>query len=74
MFKWSSLGNAVLIVGCQSPAAVVVRQQSIIACAAMERDRTGDSYYGESNLHLMLADGSQAWTVPFGACHVTEAN
>jgi translation initiation factor 2A len=29
-------------------------------------DKTGKSYYGESGLHLLLADGSYQGTVPFG--------
>lgn len=39
---------------------------ALLVIANTERDRTGDSYYGSSSLHLLHADGSKQWLVPFG--------
>jgi translation initiation factor 2A len=40
--------------------------QALLIETRTSTDKTGKSYYGESNLHLLFADGSYQGTVPFG--------
>jgi translation initiation factor 2A len=48
----------------------------VLINAKTDVDKTNDSYYGESTLHLLLADGSFSCTVPFegnkGPVHAVE--